>query len=171
MKRTLIAIAALSLSFAAAATEQIHNKAQAAAKAQASAGAKSTSSATGGFSSATGGTAIGGTTSTVLDYERNAPAIAVGSGMPLPTGCRYVFGIGGSNVGGSVGVAGVPLWKDSECKGAAFLATVARFPGLFTQDDVKLVICNNFDAASETQTCKDIAPKQQPVTTSNYSQN
>lgn len=111
---------------------------------------------------ATGGSATGNgtgnkTTVTVENnQERSAPAIAVGGGTPLPTGCRYVFGIGGSNANGSVGAAGIPLWKDSECKGATVFAAAARFPGVFTVADLKQVACENFDAMENTPTCKQL---------------
>lgn len=112
---------------------------------------------TGGTSSANG-QGSGNKTLVNVDastsYERSAPAIAVGGGTPLPTGCRYVFGIGGSNANGSVGASGIPLWKDSECMGAAVFAAAGRFPGVFTVADLRQVACENFTAMENTPTCK-----------------
>ena len=148
---------------AIAAQQQAQQQAQGQGQIQQATGGSAAGGA-GGSAVATGGQGSGNQTHVAVDastsYERSAPAIAVSGGTPLPTGCRYVLGLGGSNANGSIGTAGVPLWKDSECKAGAVFAAASRLPGVFTVADLKQVACENFDAMENTPTCKRLREDQ-----------
>lgn len=98
---------------------------------------------------------IGGDT-----YERSAPGVALAAQQQPITGCRYVLGLAGSNTSGSM-AAGIPLWKDSECKGGAAIRAMNQAPsGTFNSQDYRIVICENMDAAANTPTCKNLKQDQ-----------